>query len=291
MLYDTNAIEFRHYLVVILILQKTKGFFKRGNRLKCKRKIKIKMKTIRSKTFIKNDRIFLGLYASKEEEFLKPILRLQKEFSLPKLGKINRWIDVLEKEKNIKEGWQKVLRCVLETKNKRETYLKNLSTEKQRKFFTGVERIRIRNKLGKEWTYCLMDIVISHFFIPPIYNLHIEANKEKKKVSIEINPDTSLADIKEAWHSIKKAKKKVFGKIARKKVTNKWLENFVLFAKQLELKRSKKTVRDEELSADHKITTDLALVAELFEDAENISPETDKKRAARIRQIRSRMKK
>lgn len=249
------------------------------------------MKTIRSKTFIKNDRIFLRLYASKEEEFLKPILRLQKEFSLPKLGKINRWIDALEKEKNIKEGWQKVLRCVLETKNKRETYLKNLSTEKQRKFFTGVERIRIRNKLGKEWTYCLMDIVISHFFIPPIYNLHVEANKEKKKVSIELNPDTSLADIKEAWHSIKKAKKQVFGKITRKKVTNKWLENFVLFAKQLELKRSKKTVRDEELSADYKITTDLALVAELFEDAENISPETDKKRVTRIRQIRSRMKK
>lgn len=247
------------------------------------------MKNTNNRTLMKNNMIFLELFATQKKRFFDPLMQLRKEFSLPQLKEINQWNNAFI-DNNIDLAWIQITEWILDAKIKREDFIKNLTEERKQELFNKVATIIIDNKLGKEWTYSLVDFVISGFFMPPIHNLRIVPDKNKKKLSIELNPTTSLRDIKEAWTSIENTKVKLFGETQKKILTNKHIENFILYTKHKTLKESKKKLLDA-ISKKEYIARDIDVIGQLFPNEPDYSEKVDKKRMNRIRKIKSRLEK
>lgn len=250
----------------------------------------MKIKNISNRTIMKNNLIFWELFATEKIKFFDPLMQIRKDFLLPKLKDIKQWSNAFINN-DMNQAWIQISKWVLDVKVKRESFIKNLTRERKQELFNKIATIITDNKMGKEWTYSLMDFVISGFFMPPIYNLRIVSDENKKELNIRLNPTTSLEDIKEAWGSIEKAKVKLFGEVQRKYFTKKQIDNFILYAKHKELKESKNKLSDRELPSKKYVATDIDIVGQLFDKDTDDSAKSDKKRLNRIRQIKSRLEK
>lgn len=167
----------------------------------------------------------------------------------------------------------------------------SLSLELQSSFFKDVCQLARDSDLGDEWLPSLVSAIIDHWFFPPIHNLHIQADEEKKRVVLELNPDTSLDDIKLALAEIQYLQKKLNPKFKKSNFTDKSFKKLTLHKKD-RLFRAKKhhLSSNEDIRIMDSRTKDADIVADIWANAEDEKPDTDRKRISNLRQIRSRMK-
>ena len=89
----------------------------------------------------------------------------------------------------------------------------NLRTE----FYKDIVELCYKLNLGQEWYDYIKWMLVCDFFSYPFYNLSIDTNKNdieyhknKGKVILTLNPDTSIEDIKALWPEIKKKQKELW---------------------------------------------------------------------------------
>jgi len=143
-------------------------------------------------------------------------------------------------------------------------------------FFHDVLGLAQGSGLGNEWLSTLVSLIIDHWFFPPIHNLNIKPDEGKKRVVLELNPDTSIDDIMVAWEEIQHYQKKLYPGFKKVNFTKKSFKHLNIHKKSLVAKTKK--------------NSDMYIVADIWADAEDNKPETDKKRRSNLRQIRHRMK-
>lgn len=236
---------------------------------------------IKSKTFIKNDRRFLQLFSSHNKEFYSALLNLRENvLGLPRWRELTYWSNILTAYKNKEdEGWLKIAEIIDYYEFHSKEVISNLKPYEKDELERGIYRIMHINKLGEEWYKPLLYFLLWGLFVPPFYNFSIVVNEEDQEVSIKVNNTTSFSDIKEGWRLVTYAQKQVFKTVKRNYVTNKSIENLILYLQQTELKEHNKKL------------TDLDIVGKLFKNEKDTSYKADTKRANRIRQIKQRLKK
>lgn len=236
------------------------------------------METRRSKTLIKNDQTFLRLLTTRNDNFFDPLVSLRRNIlGLPKWKKIYYWHNAFE-DCSTAEGWNKISQWIQDSPKLIKETLESLPKEKRSQLLSGVEAICIKNGLSIEWRTCLLNLVISGFVMPPMFNLSLIADPDKKELQITLNPDTSLAETREAWWYVKSEQERIFGKARKRNITKKFPEILEIFAKQKIIKDLDDTLTDSDLAG------------RIFKNDPDISKIADKKRANRIKKIRSRMK-
>lgn len=75
----------------------------------------------------------------------------------------------------------------------------------------------------------------------PIPNNSFSVKKGYKKLSIEIYPHTNLEDIKNNWKGIEALKKEIWPSVKKIKITQKTIENLLIFMEQFYIKDNLKT--------------------------------------------------
>jgi hypothetical protein len=188
------------------------------------------------------------------------------------------------------EDWDyKIINSKIEiATSQREIFLKLLKEKgEDLNFHKDIEFFLEKYDLGHEWLIPIMDQVISMWQFPPIHNLHIQ--KSNKRVSLVLNPDTSLSDIKEVWEEIKKEQKKLWPNFKKINFSNKLYPNLFIAIEDRDIKETKDENFDESEQKNYK-NKDLDSVGKLWENEEDMSQETDIKRMENLRQIRKRFK-
>jgi hypothetical protein len=169
--------------------------------------------------------------------------------------------------------------------------VKGWSKAKIAEFNADIEKLRLDLNLGAEWRTPIIAVIVSRYFFPPLYNLNITSDKNadgKRRVVLELNPDTSLDDLKSAWPKIRAAQKRGWPSFPKVNYTGKLFENLKLFKKGLAKGHERfETLNDAKRKGGRK--TDREIVTEIWEDEEDISRGADLKRMARLRQNRHRM--
>lgn len=157
----------------------------------------------------------------------------------------------------------------------------SFSSDLRSDFFQDIRKLAHDSGLGDEWLSTLVSVVIDHWLFPPIYNLHIQADEKKKRVVLELNPDTSLDDIKVALAEIQYLQRKLSPDFKKHNFTDNSFRNLGILKKDLLIRT---TDDDVELN-------DLDIAGRIWSNEEDINEKTDKKRVYRLRQTRHRLKK
>lgn len=149
------------------------------------------------------------------------------------------------------------LGCFLDYKNykkiqekaylQRLAFLNSLDKDNKFKLFNDIDRFLITNNLGEEWFNVIADYLISSWFCPPIYNLHISNDNRrslKNRIVLLLNPDTSIDDIKEAWWWISKKQKELYPNFKRPNFSMRSLRNLsipvIFLADQIDKEKKNK---------------------------------------------------
>lgn len=239
--------------------------------------MKMKNNNISGKTLTKNQRLFNEFFIIHNERFFLPLMKIRKLFRLPKIKEIGIALQVVG-DKPKKKDWDRFIDLQIQCKTNRLKFFEVFDEVERNDFFNRIDRILIDNKLGIEWRYSLADIVISGLFIPPIYNLDIQSDIKNRVLNLKLNASTSLQDIKDAWDTIEKEKIRVFGKVNRRNITKKSLENLIILAKAKEIQEHNPEIKG----------TDLIGRINPNPDDDLPGVDIDKKAAINLRQIKSR---
>jgi len=132
----------------------------------------------------------------------------------------------------------------------------------------------------------MVDFIITIFLDPPAINLEIK--KQGKRVALILNPDTSQDDIDLGWSYIKKKQAEWWPKYKKINISPTKINNLIIGIEDMLERMTKKNHLDTAIERKYKIK-DLDRVAGLWESGDD-SLAADKKRAARLRKIRSRLK-
>ena len=238
----------------------------------------MKNRNVNGKTWTKNNRLFFELGIFRYEEFLKPLMDMRKDFGLLRLKEVTSITSVLSVNPTSKE-WSHLSTITRRCHVNRLDFLSRFDNDEKTEFYSMIEIILRNNNLGSEWKLPLGDFVINGLFIPPFYNLDIQAERITKKVTLILNPSTSLTDIKNAWNAIEAAKKEVYGNLKRRNLSNKSINDLIILAKVKQLQK-----KDPQLKG-------LDLVGRLYphnDDFTSPSTKDDKKASNKFRQMKSR---
>jgi len=135
--------------------------------------------------------------------------------------------------------------------------------------------------LGKEWIGTIFNLILQNWFFPPEDNLYISSTDEKfgrRRVILELNHDTSLADIQRAWKTIRRFQKKLWPDSKRLNYSTKALNNLEIAASDILLRMDNKKIND------------LDIAGRIWSEVNDVRLEADKRRRSNLRQIRHRMK-
>lgn len=158
--------------------------------------------------------------------------------------------------------------------------------QKRTTFLKEIDSLLEMTSLGKEWRLSLITAILQSWFFPPIYNLNIE--ETQKRVLLELNPDTSVDDIKAAWEEIARRKKQLWPNFKKMNLTKKTFLNFSVAVRDFIERVNPETKLDAVTRQPLKKDTDITRVGTLWPNEEDISEETDIRRVQRLRQIRHR---
>ncbi len=236
---------------------------------------------INGKNFLKNQRLFQELCGIAPKKFLLPLMKIRESSGLPKIKDINTAYDVLGDNPTENE-FDKLLIIISECKTNRKSFFSIFNENPEKRHINrSINKILTDNNLGTEWKNPLIDLMISGFLMPPIYNLDIQPNRMQGKLILELNSRTSLKDIEDAWNSIENEQINVFGKVPKRNLSNKSVDNLINYVKMKKIKK-----RNPKLN-----TTDI--VGRLNPNSGNESPSDteDRKDANNLRQIKSRFNK
>jgi hypothetical protein len=232
----------------------------------------------------KNGILLLGLYLT-QIEFRKAVAKIREDFKIKHSKSFfEKNIFQLSPQELKKESNQ--LQYHNETEEEVFKFLEGLNEVRHRDFLKAITGILNLEGLGLEWINSIINLVVSDSLTVPIYNLAIMADVENQVLSLCINPDTSIQDIKNAWKRIEEAKKAAFGKVKKRYVTNKSLNHIFLYCHYYSTKYN----LQKENPRGHKIT-DLDVIGKMFENESDITKKTDKKRVNMVRQVLRRIDK
>lgn len=234
--------------------------------------------SISGKTWLKNQRLFQELCVLQPKKFLLPLMKIRKILRLPKIKDIGLAMQLVGDNPTQKD-WDKLFEVLKQCGVNRANLFKLFNKEDRGYFYKLIDQILIDNKLGTEWTYPLIDLVISGIFMPPIYNLVIQSNKEHRALCIKLNPSTSIEDIKDAWGLIQSQKKIVFKGISRRNLTDKSVDHLVTKVKMDKIKKRYPKLKG------------TGILGELYPEMDNkpLDGEADRKLTNNLRQIKSRL--
>jgi hypothetical protein len=143
-------------------------------------------------------------------------------------------------------------------------------------------------KLGKEWKKPLLDYAVTGIISPTPYSVFHEIT-EHSTITLEINKDTTLSDLIQCWKSIKNVRKKTFGKTRASYPTEKTWEQLKLY--MLDINAKTDSACFDHIKNTSYTKKDMDIVGEIYENAEDISAEADKKRKNLLRINRHRLAK
>jgi len=178
--------------------------------------------------------------------------------------------------------------------SQRVAFVKSLHRMKSIELKKDIDDFLHENNLGQEWSNTLADLIISWWFYPPTFNLYIKAKRSennKERITLTLNPDTSIDDITEAWGCIKKQQKELWPNFKRPNFSKASIRNLSIALKDIELRmmKSKTNMTLEGDEWQKYVNTDLDLVANIWEDADSSNLD-DKRRVIELRTIRKRFK-
>lgn len=187
------------------------------------------------RTFIKNLYKFERYFWTKKS-FIGPLHKLRKEIGVPSrdkfLGYANHCKTLQEVKERNKKAWLQ-----------RQGYANKVGEQKIVEIMRKIQKILEDNNLGREWGVTILDYLISGWLCPPMYNLYFSEKCEigKKSIVLELNQDTSLDDLKEAWPAIRKIQRQAWPKYRKINTpSNKALETLCIYRKSIELKYKKR---------------------------------------------------
>jgi hypothetical protein len=241
-------------------------------------------------SILKNYQILSRLFYNKKK-FLSPITTLQKKCGTFKHIK---YIDSIKTAFNKAKTNAEFCRRLNENRKlyyqKRANFISTLDPSLMLEYSKDIKDILKINNLGDEWFITIADIIISGYKEPPQYNLAIYSDPERHKLNLEIGPNTSLADVVEAWGYIKSKQQKNFNKTKKSYYSKKYPENSCIIDTYLKLKEQAIELNYSELVADTYKKNDIDIMSNLFPDTEDdISFKADKRRVNRVRQIKHRL--
>jgi hypothetical protein len=238
---------------------------------------------------LKNQYVFEKMFVNNEGEILLSLQPLFKEYDTP--PRIVYPLKQLMNKRN-----DKVLTGILDERKKRfrESLLliKSWSAKERDEFMGEIREILTHADLGEEWWLTIAVTVLQGWFFPPMDNFYMRSAGDipKKRVVLELNPDTSIEDIKEAWATIKNRQKKLWPNFRRINLTTKSFTNLAVYMKDLE-ERFLKSTRKDTVELEDYTTTDIDRVGAIWPNAKDVSEKADRKRATKLRQIRHRLSK
>ncbi|MCX6760446.1 MAG: hypothetical protein NTW46_03850 [Candidatus Nealsonbacteria bacterium] len=239
------------------------------------------------KNLLKNGYLFKSLLFNRKTDFVVGLTELLKKwpssFRKNELG----WVWGC---KDYKDASKK--RSI--ASSQRIKFLKSLKEKGEFKnFCADIYDFLKKYSLSIEWSNSIIDLVVSAWFFPPLRNLDISSARRvigQKKIFLILNHDTSLKDIEDAWPEVRNKQKELWSNSKKTNITKKSFINLDVAIKDLKKRylEGMENFNEGELKK-YKIT-DLDIAGGIWEDEEDISEETDKKRKDNLRQIRKRFK-
>ncbi len=237
------------------------------------------MKMVSNRIALVNQRLFQELCITRSDRFLYPMMKIRETLlELPKLSEITPAMQYIV-ENPMQEHWNIFVAMVQDSRLSTSKFIENLEASKLKDFYYEVDKLLLNNHLGLEWKKPIIILIVSGIFMPPFCNLSIKSSKENKTLFLELNSRTSLEDIKNAWELIESQKLDVFGKVNKRNLTDKAVDNLVTLHKMSEIQRKNPKLKG------------LDLIGKLYPqkgDEKIPSPKEDKNTANRLRQIKSR---
>lgn len=242
------------------------------------------------KIALKNQYVFEKMFVNNEGEILVSLQPLFKKYNTP--SRIVYPIKQLMKERN-----DKMITGIFDERKKKfkESLLliKSWSPKERAEFMGEIKKILSRADLGEEWWLTIAVTILQGWFFPPMDNFYMRGVGDaptKKRIMLELNPDTSIEDIKEAWARIKGEQKKLGPNFRKINLTTNSFAKLGVYIKDLE-ERFLKSTRKNEVESEDYTATDMDRVGAIWPNEKDISEKADRKRAVKLRQIRRRMSK
>lgn len=240
----------------------------------------------KARSYVKNQYLFLDSL-SFNDFFLRSYLDLLEKWNPSFAPEKNPpMLGYLHACKSAKEAEAKQA----EANKRTEAFLKKLGKQEDA-FLDDIILFLEKNDMGKEWSMTIADLVVSGWFSPPNQNFFFYKRKEgRKTVILELNPDTSLEDIRKAWSRIESAQKELRPNHKKQNVTEKMYDNLRIAISDA-IERAREPLLDDVADNKKYKVTDNDLAAMLWSDPEDDSEAADLRRAANLRKIRQRTSK
>lgn len=236
------------------------------------------------KTLLKNGLIFQRLLWNTKTEFVKSLADLIKKWPSPyrksPLG--YAWNE---------KSYQTVRRKSALATNYRDKYFSSLDDKKLSEFMLDIEQFVRKYNLGQEWHLPFIDYIICYWLYPPQRNFYLSEHRDKdrQRVVLTLNPDTSLKDIEAAWPIIKEQQTALWPAFKKQNLTKKSYSNHEVVKRDLREKIIKGAEKDIVTNTIYKLN-DQDIADKVFNAARRVSKKTHQKQMNRLRQIRSRFK-
>lgn len=259
--------------------------------MKMNMKKKLKDISPTAKVYMKNLYLF-KLYLLRKKGFIEMIRELLIKWR-PNIENIQKG-EFIRDEIDYKTV-QKMEEMKFAAARQLEALEKDLSSQKRQELTEDVNNFLRSFNLGQEWHYPTKLLLVTGFFRPPSMNFGISADdgpKDCQRLRLELNPDTSIEDIKMHWSFIRNCQKGLCQKFKKINLSDKKFENMGIALKDLELssRREFSQLDPEKVSFSRYKAYDLDLAGNLWQDEEDTSEEADRKRRNKLRQIRRRFK-
>lgn len=228
-----------------------------------------------AKATLKNDLIFESILYLNKNDFRVKLFELINEYGRKKEppGTLN-----FPLRQNNEQCFKEYLdKC---TKNYEE--IAYWDPKDRFRFIQSIDDLLASVDLGSEWRSTMLTAICDQWVVPPAQNFSIakKGKDGKQRIVLELSPSTSLLDIKNAWSLIKHLQKEVWPSYKKKNLSLKVGELREIALADL---------RKRTTSVDG-LCSDATVVADIWENADNISRAADKKRKNRLRQIRKRFR-
>ncbi len=109
-----------------------------------------------------------------------------------------------------------------------------LDKETRSRIVIFINKFLSKAELGQEWFSPMLTYITAGIICPPYYNFHIQ--KENKRVTMTLNPDTSIDDIRNEWPMIDKAIHEAWPDFKKTNLSSKFNEEIQEYLKAMKAK-------------------------------------------------------
>ena len=111
-----------------------------------------------------------------------------------------------------------------------------LDKETRNKIVAFINRFLSEAELGQEWFSPMLTYITAGIICPPYYNFHIQ--QEDKRITLTLNPDTSIDDLRNEWPMIDKAIHEAWPDFKKINLSSKFNEEIQEYLKAIKAKKN-----------------------------------------------------